>query len=605
MQTLEEIAHAFQEKGWTKQATLLRSPTSHFYLPVLWLSKWQEKVAEIIGKDEYQQVANGDMFLLMIQLLEKNHPNLVREAEALTPHPRSVPPLTIRVENQFSLETLKKASGISERLSTLSWQADQTVYNEVYEKTRTNRQLLYRMFKDAIQHRITGESETIKDQTQQEFTEALERRTERLDAAVKVNTPPVVVSKMIEHVARMIFHPYDNFQSVEENAQRVIKRSREVLHDAAQVEAFYRRRLAAYATKWDQSKERKRIIEAGEEKIRAENNPRSKTTMLAQPLEIVTWLTYCESKMEEELANEKIGQSPSHDPFEVLLASSLKIRERFLEGYERDLEILHRQRIGLEQILAGGPITNPTASKVSTLQNHFEYPNIAYAAKTIEHLRAIVDEMRKHLEDLPDISDSAAPTKLKKLRQVTYRMRELAKDPFDDITIGNDSGCCIFVPDAVEELRNGSSISYYFLDPRVRLFGIYRDNNGKKQQRMGLVIAFETRTPTGEKILACNSLELSRKGIVGGRNTTRQLVEYAEQQLIGYAQERHFDGVAMGSHEYNTSVNHSPRRDNPVNSPVLITKAFPLYSDIFEWRPREKILISRPKSLYWLWKKEE
>ena len=207
----------------------------------------------------------------------------------------------------------------------------------------------------------------------------------------------------------------------------------------------------------------------------------------------------------------------------------------------------------------------------------------------------------------------ATSTQLRKKKDHTYILEEMPKNPLD-VTFGNDSGCCIFVPEDISKLQNGVFVPRYLTNPHVRLFGVYRHDAGNgtseksrsaKVQRMGLVLAFESKGSYGKEILACNSLELSRLGISGGNETVRKVVEYAEQWLIGYAQEHGYAGVTMGRHSYNTSRNFSARSNDIVEEQMRFRQAgVTFYSDIFMLTKDESVMKTRPRSCYWLWKKE-
>jgi len=121
---------------------------------------------------------------------------------------------------------------------------------------------------------------------------------------------------------------------------------------------------------------------------------------------------------------------------------------------------------------------------------------------------------------------------------------------------------------------------------------------------MGFVLAFESKDSYGKEILACNSLELSRLGISGGNATVQKIVEYAENWLIGYAQQHGYAGVSMGRHSYNTSQNFSTRRRDIVEDQLRFRQlGVTFYSDIFALNKGELVMKTRPKSCYWLWKK--
>ncbi|HII71123.1 TPA: hypothetical protein HA265_00005 [Candidatus Woesearchaeota archaeon] len=188
-------------------------------------------------------------------------------------------------------------------------------------------------------------------------------------------------------------------------------------------------------------------------------------------------------------------------------------------------------------------------------------------------------------------------------------VEELPKDPMD-VTFGNDSGCCIFVPESTNDLNNGIFVPVYLLDLNIRLFAVYRlENGGDKKHRMGLVVAFDTHTENGRNILACNSLELSAYGVAGGKPALCKLTNYVEDWLIGYARRHRYHGVAMGSHSYNTSANFSGRKGDVVRQTLIFNTEGealnPFYSDIFDWDSENALMKTRENACYWLDKTDE
>ena len=79
-----------------------------------------------------------------------------------------------------------------------------------------------------------------------------------------------------------------------------------------------------------------------------------------------------------------------------------------------------------------------------------------------------------------------------------------------------------------------------------------------------------------------------------------------ENWLINYAQEYEYDGITMGKHEYNTSVNFSSRVGDVVEEGLLFRGKYGgFYSDIFQFDKKNKTMVTRPESSYWLWRKQQ
>jgi len=190
----------------------------------------------------------------------------------------------------------------------------------------------------------------------------------------------------------------------------------------------------------------------------------------------------------------------------------------------------------------------------------------------------------------------------------------MPKDPLD-VDFGRDADCCIYVPEKLDQLQNGIFVPNYLAYSDVRLFSVYRDQNGRKK-RMGLVMAFDTENEENELVLACNSLELSQFGIAGGKQTVREITEYVENWLVGYANEHNYSGVVMGNHSYNTSANFSSKSDEIYQGSLTLMVPDGFYSDIliFDKGPRNRFLHmmlgkkemqTRKDGCYVLWMKSD
>lgn len=164
-------------------------------------------------------------------------------------------------------------------------------------------------------------------------------------------------------------------------------------------------------------------------------------------------------------------------------------------------------------------------------------------------LRETVIEILKIRELHQDLS-----SKIKKNRTLTYSMELSAKSPLD-VRFGNDGGCCIGVYEDQGHLGNAYGLPQLIADNGVYIFDINQQIDQNKKRRAGFVLAFETNDYPGNKILACNSLELSLA--MNPILHCTKIVDFAEQGLEAFCKANDFKGCVMSMHSYNTSYKFS------------------------------------------------
>ncbi len=659
--SLEELAQAIEERGFSRQAVLLRSRAGERYVEALMQPQWRSRVEEALGRETYAQLEHYYQQLPDVRELNLIFHGKLPELPAFQPREYTVPPLEIKVETLFDFSVLQKVAELTKQATELRVQAEAAVYGEVQERTKENDELLYEMYKDTDHTSGKLDGQRLQG-LRQIYYRKLSMRTQRLKKLLELSAPSIILANEIIMLSEYIpsFEYAKEFSSSQEDsttiADRFIERycgkivseneeEYKLLHNKIQALASplvrEGERLLQEAQSKDEQK-RENVKNAFEQWLaREQQTQRQRVIKKARgdlpslSGEFFDWeefskfhhlypfsLENINSALDDKnaIAYESDQESNPGELLRHLYKSSLPGRERFLTTtYEFEVQQLFDLLAGLQQLMEGGPVTNQDASPVSVLQNHYRFPNLQYSPAVMDAVREIVPKLKPLLAQLSDVdlSDLVTSTKMRKKKEHTYVVEELPKDPLD-VTYGNDSGCCVFVPEELEKLQNGVAVVEWLLNPSIRLFGIYRQE-GEKKQRMGLVAGFEAvhreTVPKKEagrrerkRILACNSLELSRFGISGGNKTIQKLVEYVENYLAGYAQAFGYRGCAMGRHNYNTSVNFSGKAGDVVAGELesfidgLVRK--PFYSDIFAWHPRESVMRSRPKSCYWLWREK-
>ncbi|MDO8656384.1 MAG: hypothetical protein Q7K45_04040 [Nanoarchaeota archaeon] len=636
--SLDTLAQELERKRLLRQAVLLRSKNGKEYGKSLLHPQWKDQVQLALGEKLYtdlqkelEQFENPEGRLLS-QIFGERKPKI--RFQEFQPRKYSASALEIHLENTFDFPTLQRTAEITAKVSELVVGTYKIVYAEVHEKAGTNDEMLYDIYKDDdhIPDRDLTSAE-LKNLAG-DYHHKLSGRIARLQRLYELSSPSMITFNELNMVQEMLSQvksqlgetgeilfteetgshrdKYDLLQEkygdkvdalIKDAVPPVIAEGNRVLKDKQAFSTFF----GQWVEK-EKKEKSKRVIEIARRnvKLALDHDDFLQDDYVRQNDPFYSLDIY--------LNDYEIIVPAETDTLHLLWKSALSVRQNFLgDRYNVELRFCFNTLVGLQQIIEGGPITNPEASPISVVQNHAGFPNISYSADTKTKLEEIVGQLRPLLDSLPDISDLTTSTKLRKKKDHRYILEELPKNPLD-VTFGNDSGCCIFVPEDASKMQNGSFVPTYLTNPYVRLFGVYRSDasNGsggkklnEKAQRMGLVLAFESKDSFGREILACNSLELSRMGISGGNATVKQIVEHAENWLIGYAQQHGYAGVSMGRHSYNTSRNFSARSKDIVDEQLRFRQpGVTFYSDIFALNKGEHIMKTRPNSCYWLWKKE-
>lgn len=591
--SLKNIVNTFWGKGLHKQATLLMSDCNLDYLIALANPRWAEHIKDHVGQQTLTTINN---------ILFSNHPEyklqkaifsapdeiifegLAKKAysKPFVPNTVSSNPLNISVKSTFCLDELVRASDSLLELDYLDSFVKQIVYQHV--KDRCNKETIISAYRDYITGKLEFTPEAVK-----KYSNMIHKACKRLDEYINNLNKNRYAEFFVEDEVDELYNKIASLdESYMSNPKKVSEEALKSLEDESVLHENCKKWIHKINNPSDDdifSKAISHFRSMTEFDINDKNN----LTNQLDPISV-----------DLALHQDEPGYRPRNSTavYSDLLKSPLGIRKDLLDRMEIDLYEYNNTVTGLKQILDLGPITNPKADSLSILQNHARFPNVMYPRNIMNEIQRLSDKIETLLNDFPDINDLAAPSKLKKKKDLTYTIKELSKDPLD-VTFGNDSGCCIFVSDNIKELGNGYSVPLYLNDNAIHLFGVYRKTESK-EHRLGLVLAFET-TESDSKFLACNSLELSRYQIAGGKQTISSIVDYAEDWIIEYAKTNGFDGVCMGKHSYNTSANYSGKTDKLVKEPLIFTgKRKPFYSDIFEFK---KPIQTRENRCYWLWKK--
>jgi hypothetical protein len=625
--SLQHLTELLKCKGFPKSATLIKSETGKLYIH--YLSSWSLN-SNLIRKELGEEIINLLLgtsskifrydYLSEMKEMEKEEKNerLIKKYKEYMEkifisntsgffidkifNKDEEKLFEISFESKFSKEDLRKAEELEKKAEKIISFTKEIINNELENIADDT---LFEVYKDTEKPDIS-EPHIIKRR--------MKKRCEQLEFFLIEQNPVQIIKSGYDLLSQYIIINYDESKNLEENCKEIIEKTKKLLTD----EKEFNLNLAYLEENFEMLK-KKKIIEKKRKEIKDNKKyylmKKEKDKETEQKEEEDIFQTFLKKalfyigsekfKEEEESDSELVYKGfdflKDQDDLEKIVKMNLHQKEMILVEYQHTTKKISDTLKGIQQILEGGTITNPNASKFSIKQNHNNYPNIKYSKKAMQEFKKIFKELKKIENNLPDLNDLSAPSKLKRKNKLKYSIQKMPKDPLD-LDFGKDAGCCLEVTDTYEKLENGVFVPIYLINPYINLFSITLERETKKQ-RMGLILAFITKNKENKKILACNSIELSRMGIAGGKKTIKNLINYAEKWIINYAKTRGFDGAVMGKHIYNTSANYSKKTEDILEEKLTI-ESQPFYSDIMEFNEEENIMETRKSSCYWLWKKQ-
>jgi hypothetical protein len=580
--SLSEIASKLREKGLSRQATLLQSANGRIYAETLLNRPWRHEVIDAISMDT----------LLDLEEIAIGSSNLKNKLEGRSPFSArkyTRAPLEIKLTGYgLNIEQLRSGSETLDALEELCSQADKLIYTNVQEYAKEKPDTLLEIYRHSQNFAEN------KEETLHRISRSLRTRLKQLQAFIKIDSD-FITEKAIELLSDILpAYQDDSKLAVEYRAEAIQTYALSVINDPELDAKNFEQHWQHHLDTLDE-KIMKHAFEAINNGINGLDLGGGDTNNFLDEKQLKLFL--------------QIEHSLGHgDLYQQLLKAPLNLRSRFCDIYPSHLDNFRSTLTGMQQIIDGGLITDPTKPEISTRQNHNGYPNINYSEETKRTLNKIVSQYMNLLTEVPDLSSLPIASRLRKRREHQFSMSEMPKNPLD-VTFGNDSGACINVPIEYEKLANGESVPHYLDHPSVRLIGTYLYSGNGKKNRMGLVLAFDMHRADDPdyRVLACNSLELSKFQVPGGAPIIESISEYAENKwLPSYAKRYRYQGATMGGHSYNTSANHSQKSGDVVQDFLVLKGGVntPFFSDILSWDTNLKNLTLRPNSSYWLWKKE-
>lgn len=196
--------------------------------------------------------------------------------------------------------------------------------------------------------------------------------------------------------------------------------------------------------------------------------------------------------------------------------------------------------------------------------------------------KAELELLQREVYGMPDVTEINLSDKLNKPKPLEYSIRLEHKDPLD-VKYGNDSGCCIGVYENTESIDNADTLPQMLVDNSTYFFGIYQKIGQSKERRVGIILGYQAQDIHENKVLACNSIELSPK--MNPASEISKIVTFAEEALREFGIRNGYSAVIMSAHDYNTSYNFSQRKTERCSGLGVLTKPVttppePFYSEI-------------------------
>lgn len=611
MENLEEIIFELNKKGFQKQAVLLQCNTGQKYLELLIDPFWEKEIKNKLGDNLYDklvQIKNNQINETSEEIKLSRPLSFINESDFCN---YQFNELSIKIASpkKFDEKKLEKCSFLSKKIIDYSTQAMKLIYKEVQQEVLKDNNLILKIydgFNPGIGSQLTGTPELNNGENNQEGYEKSFKHF--LDLFIRANNFGENENNFFMEYLKFkemyrkkdciltISLDHGSLTEYEGSNDQLIKEAKKLISNQELFNQGYDR--------W------KKHIEKNLEPILSNHLNREIESALDSNefernyYELATIENMIENLYPGIDHNEEHEQLFSLEHPKIILKflhSPIIDRVKFVDQFDHEITGHYNQLQGLQQIIEGGQVNNPVLSPESVFQNHIMIPNINYSDETIGKLKKIVSRYKSALDSIPDISDLSASSKLRRKKDFTYIMQELSKNPLD-VNFGNESGCCIFVPNKKDNLGNGSSVPYYLNEKHIKLFSISYQKSKNKKQRMGLVLAFETEDKQGKKILSCNSLELSRMGICGGKKTIKEISQYVERELKSYAMNNGYSGITMGAHSFNTATNHSENTNSLVIEDLIFQgKNEPFYCEVLDFHNDEPRKIRKNNS-YWIWR---
>jgi len=365
--SLESIANELREEGFPKQATLLESGRGELYLYLL-ANRNTDVTNNTLGKD---------LFAKIVSEWNDGEYDLEISGNFLDFEPRvySQPQLQVTVEHRLTSQDIEKAAEIERELAELRVFADGEIYSEL---KNLDDDLLFEVYKDAL--RLN------KVSTSKKARYFIEGRIERLQNLIDLNAPEQILQNDYRNVDEFVKRGYDESKTFLQNCDEIIVKANDLLD-------LSDRELEKYCLELANNVERGEVLRYANRLLNS-LEPKDHNIIFYQDL--------------NEFSEEK-----SCTP-EELMKLSLGDRKELVLDFNSNLSNIRHFMVGLQQIVAGGPVTNPNVSEVSILQNHFNLPNIRYSEESKQKLKEVISDTRNLLDELPDLSDLASPSRLRK-----------------------------------------------------------------------------------------------------------------------------------------------------------------------------------------------
>lgn len=222
----------------------------------------------------------------------------------------------------------------------------------------------------------------------------------------------------------------------------------------------------------------------------------------------------------------------------------------------------------LEELIANGKLKEALAQVAYGVQD-VQTNTKSWPVSLQDSFLTVYEGINEHAQMLIKDFDAtnfhtAISSNAKRISEAEYFCKVEPLPP-EDVSFGNDGGCCIAVGrESIE--TNGDYVPFYQLDLATSIIGVYQrpimsmsgNKMNAKPKRIGMVLT-HAGSLNGVPIQMVNSLELSStmNPLTSDQLTklTTHVLNYVDKVGIDSG----FKGLAMGNHDYNTAINHIPQ----------------------------------------------